>query len=355
MRKIAALMLTFVMIFTFTACGHENARDLEAEREAQQDALSPDGTVVSDSGENLPTATSADAELWIAIDETGTRYVVNAYGNYAEGYELDEAGNICKNGKCVITAENAEEFRFLSDLSFAKSAYTATLTAKEESVDGNADRTRVNQYPVSCVMTLKLDGGNATNDVIVIGSGDQGVASVQANANKNILAEGEFELKNGEIAIKPEKGENSVNVIITAYSAGQTTIYAKALAGDAETEVTLTVSEGKVDFAEVTPTPDEWVDATSDVTAHHVHDYTATVVEATPWSEGYTEYRCDCGFSYKDNFTAPLPAPETEETPHVHNYITSVVAPTETEEGYTLHSCECGDSYCDSWVPALGK
>ena len=369
MKKILALTLALTMTFALCGCGHDNARDLNAEQEAlqkqQDDSAQTSENTLDKNGKPIISATSEDVELWVATDKTGVKYVVNAYGNYAEDYSLDEEGNICdKTGKCFVASENVADFQFLSDMHFDKDTYSVTLSAKEEPVDGNSNRTRVNQYPVSCVLTLDLEPiSGATNDIIILRSTDPAVANIQVNTNKKILADGDFELANGEIAIKPtelaqngESEKNTVSIVVTAYSSGKATILAEALAGDAKTQCAITVAEGKVDFSEIPETPDdEYVEANSDLTSHHVHDYTATVVEPTPWSGGYTEYRCSCGYSYQDNFTAPLPEPEPEVTPHVHQYVSSVVAPTETEEGYTLHACECGDSYKDSWIPAIGK
>ena len=75
----------------------------------------------------------------------------------------------------------------------------------------------------------------------------------------------------------------------------------------------------------------------------------------TEW--GYTTHTCTvCGYSYQDNYTSKLPAPEPAEPPHVHQYVASVVAPTEKEEGYTLYVCEgCGDSYKDNIVKPVGN
>ena len=46
---------------------------------------------------------------------------------------------------------------------------------------------------------------------------------------------------------------------------------------------------------------------------------------------------------------------ETEEIPmleHTHKYTDKVVKPTCTEDGYTEHRCQCGDSYKDNVVKA---
>lgn len=48
----------------------------------------------------------------------------------------------------------------------------------------------------------------------------------------------------------------------------------------------------------------------SDVNEHS-HKYTSVIVPATCASQGYTEYKCNCGISYKDNYTSVT---------YVHNF-----------------------------------
>ena len=110
----------------------------------------------------------------------------------------------------------------------------------------------------------------------------------------------------------------------------------------------------------------------------HKHNYTNEVHPATCTEKGYSEHKCECGDSYKDNYVDALghsfgewtvvkEATETEEglkervcscgekesekiakLEHVHSYTETVVEPTCKEEGYTEHKCECGDSYQDN-------
>ena len=39
---------------------------------------------------------------------------------------------------------------------------------------------------------------------------------------------------------------------------------------------------------------------------------------------------------------------------HKHNYNEKIIEPTCTEEGYTEYTCECGDTYKDNYITALG-
>lgn len=117
----------------------------------------------------------------------------------------------------------------------------------------------------------------------------------------------------------------------------------------------------------------------------HEHEYKVTIVAATCTQDGYTEHKCDCGDSYRDNETASKghafgawetvkEATEQEEgllvrlckncsekeeqivgkLEHVHVYTQETVKPTCTDGGYTLHTCSCGDSYRDSETEKLG-
>ncbi len=116
----------------------------------------------------------------------------------------------------------------------------------------------------------------------------------------------------------------------------------------------------------------------------HIHSYTAVVTEPTCTEEGYTTYTCECGDSYKDNYTDALghdvvhydgKAPTCTESGYEayetcsrcdyttykeiaktgHQYVETVFAPTCTVKGYTTHTCSvCGDNHIDSYVDALG-
>lgn len=44
------------------------------------------------------------------------------------------------------------------------------------------------------------------------------------------------------------------------------------------------------------------------------------------------------------------PTPEPTEPPHTHNYSASVTQPTCTTQGYTTYTCNCGDSYRDNYT-----
>ena len=118
----------------------------------------------------------------------------------------------------------------------------------------------------------------------------------------------------------------------------------------------------------------------------HMHTYTTNVVAPTCTEQGYTEYTCACGDSYKADYvdalghdwddgtvtTQPTEESEgvktyccrrcdatyTETIPaldHVHDYVVvETVEPTCTEQGYTVYECRCGDSYKADYVDALG-
>ena len=112
----------------------------------------------------------------------------------------------------------------------------------------------------------------------------------------------------------------------------------------------------------------------------HQHKYSERVVDPTCEDKGYTEFTCECGETYKDNFVeakghsfgewvvvkeateeetglkervcscGEKETVEIEKLGHVHNYTEKVVEATCKEEGYTEYTCECGDTYKDNYV-----
>jgi len=76
------------------------------------------------------------------------------------------------------------------------------------------------------------------------------------------------------------------------------------------------------------------------------HKYGEWVVtqEATEEEKGLKEKVCSV---CNDTVTEEIPEKE-----HVHNYREKVVEPTCTEDGYTEYKCECGHSYKDNVTPA---
>lgn len=77
----------------------------------------------------------------------------------------------------------------------------------------------------------------------------------------------------------------------------------------------------------------------------HQHAYTAKIIAPTCTEQGYTEYTCACGDSYKEDYTDALG----------HSYVKTVVEATCTTEGYTTYTCSaCSASYTDGYVDALG-
>lgn len=349
------------MLLTMAACGQAPDRDLASERQQQEPVAEeiteemPFAEVIADS--DVPKATSEDVELYVVKEANGHSYVVNRYGENAEGYSLDIQGNLLgTSGELLVMKENLSGFRTISELSFAKSTYQATMDAREEPVDNDPNVTRVNQYPVNVTVRLNFKPDDASNHIILIRSTESAVAEIRVNNNRKYIVDGEFQLEDGEIAIQPDNPDKPINLIVTAKYPGETKLIARALSGEARAECSVNVKYGSVDSIPVpTETPTDIVNASGDAT-QHVHSYISTVVEPTIWKKGYTLYTCpECGYSFQDNFTSKLPAPEPTPAPHVHSYRASVVAPTETERGYTLYICdECGDSYKDNFVQPTG-
>lgn len=115
----------------------------------------------------------------------------------------------------------------------------------------------------------------------------------------------------------------------------------------------------------------------------HVHGYAGKVVSSTCTEAGYTVYVCECGASYREDFTSPLGHAYVKDVTKAtcekdgytiytcsacgdsykgdeiratgHDYADTVIAPTCDKEGFTIHTCEnCGASYEDSVVKATG-
>ncbi len=76
----------------------------------------------------------------------------------------------------------------------------------------------------------------------------------------------------------------------------------------------------------------------------HIHNYQKNVVGNSCLTQGYTEYKCDCGDSYVSDYV--------EATGH--NYEKNIIKPTCTEKGYTEYKCSCGNSYISDNVEATG-
>ncbi len=127
--------------------------------------------------------------------------------------------------------------------------------------------------------------------------------------------------------------------------------------------------------------------ATQPIEPVHDHDFAVSIVAPTCAEPGYTEHRCACGESYRDEEVAAkghhfgpwetvkaatttenglqerkcadCDAREEQKTEklaaeYTHSYTEQVIAPTCTEKGYTVHTCSCGHSYRDSEVAAQG-
>lgn len=103
----------------------------------------------------------------------------------------------------------------------------------------------------------------------------------------------------------------------------------------------------------------------------HDHSYSSTVTAPTCTAGGYTTYTCSCGYSYVgaeiDALGHAYESTNTQSavictcsrcgdsyTEHSHFYVPSVTAPTCTARGYTDYDCECGYSYRGNYVPAWG-
>ena len=88
---------------------------------------------------------------------------------------------------------------------------------------------------------------------------------------------------------------------------------------------------------------DTYNDKTVEAAGHKYGDWTVTK-EATEEEKGSKEKVCSV---CKDKVTEEIPVKE-----HEHKYTENVVAPTCTENGYTEYTCKCGDTYKYKETPA---
>lgn len=121
------------------------------------------------------------------------------------------------------------------------------------------------------------------------------------------------------------------------------------------------------------------------VSSTHTHSYTPVATAPTCEQQGYTTYTCDCGHTYKANYTDPtghtwndgvITVQPTETTTglkvytcficggtreevlgtaeHSHSYTSTVTKePTCTEQGIRTYTCTCGNSYTEG-IAATG-
>lgn len=80
---------------------------------------------------------------------------------------------------------------------------------------------------------------------------------------------------------------------------------------------------------------------------------TDKMLTVTGVSEGTTTVKVNYGPS-STNYTKVVKIPVTVTKGHEHSYTSVVTKPTCTEQGYTTYTCECGYSYKDDYTDATG-
>lgn len=124
------------------------------------------------------------------------------------------------------------------------------------------------------------------------------------------------------------------------------TDYAKSGSIDNSEPTAVSPSPSPSPSAEPTQQPTEIVnpEITPFSSPTHKHNYVTQVIDPTCKTKGYTLHICDCGASYKDQYTDIIE----------HSYSNEVIKPTATEQGYTIHTCTiCGYEYKDDFVDIL--
>ncbi len=197
--KTIALLLALSVLLVLPCSSRD--RDLRKEREqliATIDKTTteaedkPDNSVEVDekasTAEVLPSAKSSDVELYVAA-ENGKEYVVNAYGQRADGYSIDSDKNIRdKNQVIVVAAKNTARFQYLSDLSFGSQRYDSTLPNHGLNEQGSGSSDEGTNYST---LTVLLSGApaSATNHVVVLVSSNSEIVEIRPNSNAKYLAE----------------------------------------------------------------------------------------------------------------------------------------------------------------------
>jgi hypothetical protein len=344
LKRTFILLCLIVMIFGASGCTNAS--------KAPDRDLSPSPTEVPKEPEETvyQQVTSKDAELYIARNVEGERFVVNPYGMIATDYRVDETGNIVfDDGTIMISHDNAICFEEIESLEFAEEEYTVTLDPLNLPMDYYYSG-QYTQYSVPFQISLKISNPKATNQIIFLESSDSEIISIRANQNAKLIADGMFDVEPNCLAIQPMDPAKPVDIVVTAKTVGEATLTARALSGYASAECAVNVEYGEGDRSGV---PESWLKSAAYNTAAHIHSYSSSIIEPTVFEEGFTLYTCEeCGHSYKGNFSPKLSVAKTgENTPHVHNYSASTVAPTDTERGYTLYTCqECGDNYKANFI-----
>lgn len=364
MKKKIALCLAFSLALSFAGCASsrgssaaastaatETAIAAEANTEGSQESTATEAALSSDK-----TFTSEEANLYTTAESNGYTYVCDEYGVYANGYRLNENGDICRtNGTVMVAAKDVVSVEKIRSLAFAQTDYNVTLEAKEVAVDDNEYVTEVRQYGVYPKLTLTVGPTEANRKVVLIHTSNWASLNLaeKAKSNENIIVkEPDFYVPKEYTAV--EFGdEDTMEITFNANHSGTYKVYAETLDGTVIAETRVHISNGSLN--EYFP-PDrhlnEIADGTPDFSAH-THNYVAVTIPATESSKGYTQYTCKiCGESYTSDYTAKLPASTNSSVAHIHSYVTTVVPATSTTPGYTRHTCSCGDTYDDNYVSA---
>ena len=262
-------------------------------------------------GQKLPETTSQEAGLYVYGAD-----VLDALGEVAQGYTIDEDENIQNSeGDVVVAAANVAVFTVLGELS-VPDAGQLKQTMEAELLENEQLATS----PVKFTVTIHADAQDIVNSTIVVETDDTALYFPYED-NKELLADAFTQAPDEPITaitLKPA-GNEDIDLVLEGAFEGEYNLTVKNVLGSDIAKFPISVVAKVVE-------KDEDEEDEED----HVHDYEEKVVAATTKSQGYTIYTCKiCGLSYRDNFTDKLPCN--------HVYKDKVVAPTYTSTGYTLH------------------
>lgn len=364
MKKKIALGLAFSLALSLAGCATDSGSSAAASTAATEATIaaeistegSQESTATDAALSGDKTLTSEEANLYTTTESNGYTYVCDEYGVYANGYHLNENGDICRtNGTVMVAAGDVASVEKIRSLAFSQSDYNVTLEAKEVAVNDNEYVTEVRQYGVYPKLTLTVGPVEANRKVVLIHTSNWASLNVAEKAKSNegiIVTEPDFYVPKEYTAV--EFGdEDTLEITFNANHAGTYKVYAETLDGTVVAEASVHIGNGSLN--EYYP-PDRHLNEIADGTpdfSSHTHDYVAVTIPATENSKGYTQYTCKiCGESYTADYTAKTPASTNGSVAHIHSYVTTVVPATDTTPGYTRHTCSCGDTYDDNYVSA---
>lgn len=328
-KKIISIAIVALIAVT-TISGPAVVRSVSRNRtEPSYNIMAPNTEEPSDA------TTSQDINCYIL----GTT-LCNREGKTVNEYRLDMEQNITDlSGKVIVTAENAEQFTYATEVRFNENELRQSLLTVSDR-EGNES---IKPTPIS--LRLLVQPQDAVNGEITLssqepsvlyfpeaaeavsGNLDSGSPSITAEPDENgILEVSMIAAARGHAAVRISNvlGEE-IEMMEFVFLTGETS------SGD-RTAGTLSVNGNTASFPSS-------ADTVAEKTASdgHEHVYKTQTMNPTIRTKGYTLHVCTiCGYTYRDNYT--------DLDLCQHNWrVVKTVAATGSAAGYTLYECTiCG-------------